>query len=296
MLIIRCLLMLLVCAPLAAQHESNFGRVILAGSDAVAEAVASATRARVHSGFSVQLTVKEVLYGEIERREVTLFYTDPKLLKQDEAVHGLFALKQMAGGGFALVGKPVLTPEGDRESESKLRVCEEFIALEAKPAGDERTAEFWELLARHVRRGGYSAENAAIELMFIARDRASIITQERYDSILKARGEAGRQLTEQAKKDLTLAARGMVEAAIKREKFKQARRGETQQERRKGASDLIELAKEYPRAFSESDASYATAMAEDTDDAVLRASLTELQRIIRAEIRIREAREKEAAR
>lgn len=288
------LIALLLCSPLAAQHESNFGRVILANSDLIVEAVASATRTQVHGGFSVELSIKKTLHGEAARREVSLFYTDPKLLKEDEAVHGLFALKRMAGSGLALVGKPVLTPEGERDSEAKLKVCEEFIALEGKPEGAERTASFWNLLARHVRRGGYPAENAAVELMFIARDRADSITEERFQAILEARADAGRQLTEQTTQDLRLALQGMVEARIKGIKFREARRGETRESRRNGADALLALAKEYPRAFTETDAKYAQAMAGDSDDATLRAKLTELHRIISAEIRIREAREREA--
>jgi hypothetical protein len=291
MLPAACLLILLFSAPLAAQHESNFGRVILANSDLIVDAVASATRTRVHSGFRVELTVQEVLHGESERRDLALFYTDEKLLKKDEAVRGLYALRRLSGGGFSLVGKPVFTPESQRSSDDKRRVCVEFIALEAQEAGDERTEAFFRMLTRHIRDGGYAAENAAVELMFVARDRGTVITEERFNNVVNARLEALRLISEQGRDDLKLAEQGMVEARIKGLKLRKARRAETDDERRTAADELLDLVKEYPRAFTDSDANLVQAMAADAEDSQLRARLTELERAIRAEIRIREARE-----
>src|SRR5690606_34256128 len=112
---IRLLAILLLAAPLAAAHESNFGRVILANCDLVVQGVASATRVEMKASVRVELAIESVLYGEQKQTDIVVFYNDPALLKKGEAVRGLFALKKLAEGGFNIVGKPVLTPAGDVE-------------------------------------------------------------------------------------------------------------------------------------------------------------------------------------
>jgi hypothetical protein len=286
------LLAILLCTPLAAEYESNFGRVILAECDLIVQGVASARRTRVSGGFQVEITVQEVLYGKTELRSVSLLYTDPKLLKDKEAVRALFALKSIASGGYSLVGKPVLTPEGDAESDDKRRVCDEFVKLEAQKADTDRTHAFWDLLIRHVKAGGYQAQNAAVELIFVARNRGSIITEERFAQVQQAREAAGKLLTTQTKDDLRLALQGMVEARIKSLKYKRIRRGKKIQDRKDAADELAELVEAYPRAFLESDASLCEAMRDDTSDQTLRDKLDELAKSITAEVRIREARRK----
>ncbi len=286
------LLALLVCAPLAAEYESNFGRVILAECDLIVQGVASAQRTRVSGGFQVEITVQEVLYGKTELRSVSLLYTDPKTLKADQAIRALFALKSIASGGYSLVGKPVLTPEGEPEAEDKRRVCEEFVKLEAQKEGEERTTAFWDLLIRHLKQGGYNAQNAVVEIIFIARDRGSIITEERFEQVQQAREAAGKLLTTQTKQDLELASQGMVEARIKSLKYKRIRRGKKIQDRKDAADELAKLVEAYPRAFLESDASLCEAMRDDTSDQSLRDKLDELAKSITAEVRIREARRK----
>ena len=121
-------LILLVCllaAPLAAElgaqaavYESNFGRVILAKSDLIVQGVAGATREKVGSSWLVEMTVENTLHGD-EQKELSFFYTDPNALPK-EAARGLFALKALAAGAYSLVGKPVLTPDGDAEEADKL--------------------------------------------------------------------------------------------------------------------------------------------------------------------------------
>lgn len=290
---IRLLAILLLAAPLAAAHESNFGRVILANCDLVVQGVASATRVEMKASVRVELAVESVLYGEQKQTDIVVFYNDPALLKKGEAVRGLFALKKLAEGGFNIVGKPVLTPAGDVEEADKLRVARDFISLEKEAEGEGRTARFWELLIEHLKLGGYPAQNAAVELMFVARDRSAIITEQRFDDVIAARDSALNRLTTQAKDDLKLACQGMVEAKVKSAKFKRVRRGEDKTEKRKAADDLLALQKDYPRAFTEEDAKLAEALAEGSDDARLDEKLEELTRLIRAEIRIQEAAERD---
>lgn len=290
---IRLLAILLLAAPLAAAHESNFGRVILANCDLVVQGVASATRVEMKASVRVELAVESVLYGEQKQTDIVVFYNDPALLKKGEAVRGLFALKKLAEGGFNIVGKPVLTPAGDVEEADKLRVARDFISLEKEAEGEGRTTRFWELLIEHLKLGGYPAQNAAVELMFVARDRSAIITEQRFDDVIAARDSALNRLTTQAKDDLKLACQGMVEAKVKSAKFKRVRRGEDKTEKRKAADDLLALQKDYPRAFTEEDAKLAEALAEGSDDARLDEKLEELTRLIRAEIRIQEAAERD---
>jgi hypothetical protein len=273
------------------QYESNFGRVILAGSDMIVQGVAAAQRSRVSAGFKVEVTVQAALYGETKLQAISLFYTDDNLLKKGQAVRALFAVKKMAAGGFSLVGKPVLMPEGELESEDKRKVCEEFVALESLEDEEQRTSAFWELLLRHVRKGGYYAQNAAVELMFIARDRGSIITEDRFTKLRDAETESLAVLTKQCRNDLALAMQGMVEARVKTFKVKRIR-GDDKADRKVAADELAALVKAYPRAFTEGDAKLLEAMRDDTKDPQLRGKLDDIRQAIITEVRIREARER----
>jgi hypothetical protein len=282
-------ILLLFAAPLCAAHESNFGRVILANSDVIVQGVASATRVKMRASTRVELNIESVLHGEQKLADIVVFYNDPELLKKDQAVRGLFALKKLAEGGYNIVGKPVLTPAGDVDEADKLRVARDFIALEGEAESEGRTVRFWDLLIEHLNLGGYPAQNAAVELMFVARDRSAMVSEQRFDQVIKARESARDRLTTQAKDDLKLACQGMVEAKVKSTKFKRVRRGEEKSERRQAADDLLALQKDYPRAFTEEDAKLADAMGKDSDDNTLIEKLEEFARAVRAEIRIQEA-------
>jgi hypothetical protein len=247
--------------------------VILAKSDAIVLAVASAKRLQVRSAISVELTVSETLYGDKVGNSIVLFFNDPDLLAKDEAVRAMFALKKLATGGFKLVGKPVPTPEGEVESKEKVDVAKAYIELESNDEGDKRTRKLWNLLVRHISDGGYSAENAAVELLFIARDRSGTITLVRYDAVVEAEETAKGNLTKQAKADLQLARRGMVEGRIKDLRFKGIRRGKKKLEKRTAAGALLDLIKNFPLAFDKSDLELINAMASDTDDQILKGKL-----------------------
>lgn len=289
----RTLLLLLLCAaPLCAEYESNFGRVILSQCDLIVQGVASAKRTRVGGGTRAEITIEQTLYGETKLRELSAFYTDRNLLKADEAVRALFALKQMADGGYSIVGRPVVTPEGDAESPAKLDVCKAFIELEAKESGDARTQAFWDLLTGHVKQGGYPAQNAAVELMFIARDRGAIITEDRFDKLQQAREQGRKALLKQTQDDLALASQGMVEARIKKLKLTRVRHGEKQQDRRDAADALYKLVETYARAFTESDAKLIDAIAADSDDQWLKDKLAATSKLVMHEVRMREARKR----
>ncbi|MBX3458419.1 MAG: hypothetical protein KF696_00475 [Planctomycetes bacterium] len=289
----RWLLVVLLCAtPLCAEYESNFGRVILSQCDLIVQGVAAAKRTRVVGGTKAELTVQSVLYGETKLREISAFYTDANLLKKDEAVRAMFALKKMADSGYSIVGKPVLTPESEPESVAKVDVCKAFVALERQEQGSERTGAFWDLLIAHIRQGGYPAQNAAVELMYIARDRGSIITEERFQQVQDARADARKALLRQTQDDLALASQGMVEARVKTLKVTRIRRGEKQQDRRDAADELAKLVETYPRAFTESDAKLLDATAAESDDARLKDKLAEISKRIMHEVRMREARNK----
>ncbi|MDC1142995.1 hypothetical protein OAU50_07885, partial [Planctomycetota bacterium] len=205
------LLLLLLATPLCAEAESNFGRVILANSDAIVLAVASAKRTKIGGAIRVELTVSETLYGDKVASGVSMFFSNPDSLLKDEAMRALFALKKLSDGGYKLVGKPMLTPESGTESAEKIRVVKAFVALEAEEAGKGRTKAFWKLLQAHIKAGGFSAEDAAIELIFVARDRSDTVTLERFESVVEAEETAKGNLTKQAKADLHLARKGMVE-------------------------------------------------------------------------------------
>ncbi|MCB9894458.1 MAG: hypothetical protein H6839_08410 [Planctomycetes bacterium] len=290
---LRCLLILtLLAAPLAAEYESNFGRVILANCDVILQGVASATRAKVGTSSKVQVTVETVLYGKEAKTEIVVFYADPDVLKKDEAVRGMFALKRLADGGYNLVGRPVLTPDADPEESDKLRVARKFIALEDQPAGDERTEDFWNLLLDGIDLGGYAAQNAAVELMYVAKDRGGIITEERFEEVLKARETADKRFTKQTREDLKLACQGLVEAQVKSLKFRRVRRSETPKDKRSAADELMDLQKDYTRAFTEEDAKLCDALVDISEDDVLTEKLKKLARAIRSEIKIREAEER----
>ena len=281
------LLVCLLAAPLAAEYESNFGRVILAKSDLIVQGVASATRTRVGASYLVELTVENTLHGD-EKQEVSFFYTDPKTLP-DEAARGLYALKALADGMFSLVGKPVLTPHNDAEERDKLKVAREFIALEDKEEGEARTAAFYDLLVAHVKTGGYPAQNASVELMFIAQHRGRTITEERFDALIAARRDGLNRLTEQTKKDLELAFQGMVEARVKSIKFKRIRRGKDDAAKREAEDALLALQSDYPRAFTEEDAKLAEALQDTLESPLIKGKLADLTREIRAEINRRAA-------
>ncbi len=283
------ILVLLLCAPLAAEYESNFGRVVLKECNLIVQGVASAQRTRVMAGYQVDVTVQSVLYGKTALRSISLIYTDPTLLKKDEAVRALFALREIAKGGYALVGKPVLTPDGEAESDEKRSVCEAFIALESLPENEKRTEEFWSLLLRHVRTGGYPAQNAMVELLFVARDRADTITEKRFEALQQAGLDAGGRLTTQAAADLKLALQGMVEARVKGLKYKRVRRGKDRADKLQAVEELAELVEKWPRAFVAADAKLCEAMSSDTQDRTLRDRLAAIATDINNEVRIREA-------
>jgi len=241
------------------------------------------------------LTVETVLHGDEKAPEVAVYYTDPDSLGED-AVRGLFALKALAEGGYSLVGKPVLTPVGDVEETDKLRVVRAFLALEGQAEGDTRTSDFWELLIEHVTLGGYAAQNAAVELIFVARDRRDTITMERFDALVAARDDSQDRLTKQTRDDLRLACQGLVEAKVKGLKFKLVRRAEKQADRRKAANELTQLQADYPRAFTADDATLCDGIREEAKDERLSETLGELAVAIRAEVRAREQEERDKAR
>src|SRR5687768_14527563 len=245
-------LLVIFAGPLTAAYESNFGRVILAESNLIVQGVAAAKRTKLRASVKVELTIETVLHGEEAATDVTVYYTDPESLGE-EAVRALFALKALADGGYSLVGKPVLTPVGDPEEADKLRVAREFIALEDEAETDARADAFWDLLIDHVNLGGYPAQNAAVELMYIARNRGGLITEERFDQVITAREAAASRLTKQSKEDLKLACQGLVEAKVKTLKFKHVRRDEKAADRREAANALTSLQADYPRAFTEED-------------------------------------------
>jgi hypothetical protein len=285
-------LLVIFAGPLTAAYESNFGRVILAESDLIVQGVAAAKRTKLRASVKVELTIETVLYGEEAATDVTVYYTDPESLGE-EAVRALFALKALADGGYSLVGKPVLTPVGDPEEADKLRVAREFIALEDEAETDARADAFWDLLIDHVNLGGYPAQNAAVELMYIARNRGGLITEERFDQVITAREAAASRLTKQSKEDLKLACQGLVEAKVKTLKFKHVRRDEKAADRREAANALTRLQADYPRAFTEEDAKLCDALQEVGEDTRLHDTLGELARAIRAEIKQREQEERD---
>lgn len=278
----------LASAPASAQQESNFGRVILGASDLIVLGVASAKRTRAGDLTRVEFSIEQTFHGKAPGTDLQLFLTDEAALKKDEAVRGLFALKSMSSGGFTLVGKPILVPDGDAEEQDKLKVLRAFLVLEAEPAGEDRTAAFWSLLLKHVRDGGYPAQNAAVELIFVARDRAGIITEDLFQQTDKAVAESLRVLTRQAQSDLKLALQGMVEARIKSLKFRKVRRAEKPPDRRAAVEELKLLQETYPRAFADADARLCDALADAEPDGPARAGLESLA----ASIRVVEAQRK----
>lgn len=270
-------------APLMAEHESNFGRVILAKSDLIVLGVASAKRTRAADLTRVECSIERVIHGKDPGRDIQVFLADAALLKKDEAVRGLFALKAMSTGGYSLVGKPVPVADGDAEERDKLRVLREFLALEQEAEGADRTTHFWDMLIDHIRDGGYCAQNATVELMFIARDRAAIITEARFDDTVAAIAASGKVLTKQTQADLKLALQGMVEARIKTLKFRAVRRQEKVADRRAAIESLKALRENYPRAFVEADAALCDALAESDKDTTARDALEDLAVAIRTE-------------
>lgn len=280
----------LLAVPLAAaEAESNFGRVILARSDLIVLGVASAERKRMNTLTRVELTLEQTLHGKTDAREVSVYYSDPALLQADVAVRALFALKAMAEGGYEVVGKPVLVAPGDAEENDKLLVTREFVALEAQKAGDERTRAFWDLIVEHLRLGGYAAQNAVVELMFVARDRAGIIGEAEFERVRAARDEATARHTRQTKDDLRLALQGMVEARVKHLKYRAISREEDAKAKRAAAEGLKDLQREFPRAFTEEDAKLCDAHAADAKEEKLKALLTELAETIRVDVRLYKA-------
>ncbi len=289
------LLGLLACAaPLHAERESKFGRVILDQCDLIVLGVAGAQRVNASDLTRAELTLEQVLYGKDPKRALQVFYSDPATLKKDEAVRGLFALKAMSSGGYSLVGKPILVPESDVEQKDKLQVAKEFIALETDPEGDDRTQAFWKLLTSHVAQGGYAAQNAAVEFLFVARDRAGLVTEDNFADLRKLIA-ASKGLTKQCQADLTLALQGMVEARVKSLKFKRVRRAEKAADRRAALDDLKELQKTWPRAFNEADAKLCDALYDTEKDAQAQNDLQDLSLEIRLAERDRQAEEERKA-
>ncbi|MBE7493177.1 MAG: hypothetical protein HS108_15660 [Planctomycetes bacterium] len=276
-----CLLLLALPVTPAAARESNFGRVILANCDVIVQAVASAKRTRVGDLTRVECSVEQTLHGKEPGKDIQVFFADPALLKKDEAVRALFALKALSSGGFTLVGRPVLTPDGDSEERDKLRVLRAFLQLEAEPEGPERTAAFWALLQGHVRDGGYPAQNAAVELLFVARDRCGIVTEELFEATARAVADASRVLTKQTREDLVLALQGMVEGRIKGLKFRKVRREDKAADRLAAASELLTLHERYPRAFGLPDAELCDALAKTEKDPGVARKLEDLARAVR---------------
>jgi hypothetical protein len=288
---------LLICGmPLAAQHESNFGRVILAKCDAIVQGVASAKRTTLQDLVRVEVAVENTLYGKEAAKDVQVFFKDADTLKKDEAVRGLFALKAMSSGGYELIGRPVSIPAGDPEEKDKIAVAKAFIALEAQKAGDERTDTFRDLLEAHVRQGGYAAQNAGIELMFMVKDRPGIITEEYFGQMRKAVDESTRVLTQQAAKDLKLGLQGMVEARIKSLKFRKLRRADTKAGRETAVKELAALQEAFQRAFTEADAKLCDALYDIEKDAGVCDKLAALATAIRAAEAQRKAEEERKAR
>ncbi len=289
-------LCLLLAAPAFAEYESNFGRVILGKSDLIVQGVASAKRTKAGDLTRVEVSVEQTLHGTAPVADIQVFLNDPGVLKKDQAVRGLFALKAMSSGGYTLVGKPTLTPDGDAEERDKLRVVREFLNLEAAAEGKERTAAFWTLLHQHIRDGGYAAQNASVELMFVARDRSGIITEDLFNSTVGAIDASTRVLTKQTQSDLKLALQGMVEARVKDLKFRKVRRADKAADRRAVLDELKTLQDKYPRAFVDADAKLCDALAESEKDATAKAALEGLARAIRVveALRKAEAESKEA--
>jgi len=290
----RAALLLLLLAPClgAAEHESNFGRVILAKCDIIVHGVASAQVTRIGGSHRVEITVERTLHGDFNRAELSMHFLERALLPEGEAVRGLFALKRIGGDGFELVGKPVLMKTGDVEEAEKIAVCRAFLAIEAMPAGADRTDAFWRLLLRHVREGGYPGQNAAIELVFVGRDRVLMVTEERFEELREVIGLARGRLTRQTQEDLRLAMQGMVEGRIKTLKLRRVRRAEAANDRRAAVIELRALVDEFPRAFGNADADLMDAMRErEQNDRVAR-ELGEVAALVRLKVREREARER----
>lgn len=287
--------MVLMAGPAFGARESNFGRVILDSADLIIQGVASAKRTRAGDLTRVECSVEQTLHGKDPGRDIQILLTDAGVLAKDQAVRGLFALKSMSTGSYTLVGKPTLTPDGDAEERDKLRVLREYLDLEAEEEGKERTTAFWALLHRHVREGGYPAQNAAVEMMFIARDRAGIITEELFEATNKAIAESAKVLTKQTQADLKLALQGMVEARIKDLKFRKVRRAEKAADRRAALDEVISLQEAYPRAFDGADAKLCDALAEAETDAGTKGKLESLSRTIRVVETQRKAEEEAKA-
>jgi hypothetical protein len=288
-------LVMVFAAPLVAAYESNFGRVILAESDLIVHGVAAAKRTKLRASVKVELTIETVLHGEEAATDVTVYYTDPESLAH-EAVRALFALKALADGGYTLVGKPVITHVGDPEEADKLRVAREFIALEAEAETDARAESFMDLLVDHVLLGGYPAQNATVELMYVARDRGSLITEKRFDDLVAARESATSRLTKQTREDLKLACQGLVEARVKSLKFKRVRRGEKDADKREAARELTQLQADYPRAFTEEDAKLCDALEDASEDTRLQDTLKALADAVRSDIKLREREDRDRER
>jgi hypothetical protein len=273
--------------------ESNFGRVILSQADLIVLGVASATRTRRGGAAVVEISVEQTFHGrEPAGAGISLFLTDPSALPADKALRGLLALKRVAEGGYTLVGRPVDVAESDPDAEDKLAVLRAFLALEGLPEGEPRTRAFWNMLLRHVRTGGYPAQNAAVELLFIARDRRDMISEERFDELRKALADAARVMTTRTRDDIKLALQGMVEARVKNLKFRTVRRSSDAEARRAAVGDLAELLKEFPRAFLRQDAELAELLARDSQDERLARALRELALDIHREVQFQEARER----
>lgn len=291
------LILFLLAAPVLSQeapraYESAFGENTLSKCELIVHAVASATRKSVGAAVAVDLTVQEVIYGTEKATELKLLLTDSTILKQGEAVEALFALKPLAERGYSLIGKPVVTSGNDGEKSAKIAVCRAFIELESSEAGEARTTAFEDLLALHLDEGGYPAQNAAVELLLWVARKPALVSRARFDRFRTIAAAAKARLDERSRQDVELALAGMVETRLKDKAFRDVRRGKTNAERLKGGSDLAEYFRDYPRAFVESDATLAEALAKvSVDGETARQALIDLGADIRRELRARKIEE-----
>lgn len=288
------LLCLVLAAPLCAErtYESAFGENTLAKCDLIVHAIAAAKRSKAPGAISVQLTVQEVLHGEEKSTEITLIYSDTTLLKENESVEALFALKAMADNGYSCVGRPVPMPSGDAEARAKVSVCKEFLALEKMEEGEARTEAFENLLAADLIEGGYPGQNAAVELLLWVSRKPGQVSKARYDRFKGILAENKNHLDARAQKDVELALQGMVELQLKDAAFRAIRRGKNKQARVDGGNELAAFFKDYPRAFSADDAALCDALAKDCQDGdTARDNLSDMAEAIRREIKARKLEE-----
>ncbi len=287
-------------AAAEAKHESIFGRALMKNSDVIVLGVVSATQNIAGTRYSRELTIEKVLDGKEKRESLILFFSDKDLFEKDKAVRGIFALKKTAPASADSVGRPVKVPEDDFEEDAKLRIVKEFIAMENLPAGVTRTKTYIDLLFSHLADGGWPAENAAIEFLFLVRDRRKLVTVDLYKRLIRARKSALGKLTQRARDDIKLVLQGMVERKIKSTYFKTVRdpvdtkakpkeQKKQRQNRRDAATELQALQKEYPRAFTRSDMLLARAMAKVEKDDLVKDDLERIAAAIQRDLDLRKS-------